>query len=79
MHRVATAVEHGLIEGFSNGTFRPNEEITREQMSVFAPCTEACRYGSGDRKYGHHFEGFKDREHIASWSEEAVSAIVKSG
>ncbi|RAR38892.1 S-layer homology domain-containing protein [Paenibacillus sp. MDMC362] len=77
---VATAVEHGLIEGFSNGTFRPNEEITREQMSVLL--LRALKLAGTDLETGNTdsiLEGFKDRERIASWSEEAVSAIVKSG
>ena len=77
---VATAVEHGLIEGFSNGTFRPNEEITREQMSVLL--LRALKFAGTNLETGDSdsiLEGFKDRERIASWSEEAVSAIVKSG
>ncbi len=31
---IATAVEKGLIGGFSDGTFRPNAPITRAQMSA---------------------------------------------
>ena len=73
-------MEHGLIEGFSNGTFRPNEEITREQMSVLL--LRALKLAGTDLETGNTdtiLEGFKDRKRIASWSEEAVSAIVKSG
>ena len=77
---VATAVENGLIEGFSNGTFRPGEEITREQMSVLL--LRALKLAGKDLETGGSgsiLERFKDRESIASWSEEAVSAIVHSG
>ncbi|MFB4330821.1 S-layer homology domain-containing protein [Paenibacillus sp. CR_12] len=77
---VATAVESGLIEGFSNGTFRPDEEITREQMSVLL--LRALKLAGKDLETGDSgsiLEGFKDRDRIASWSEEAVSAIVHSG
>ncbi|KOR88311.1 S-layer homology domain-containing protein [Paenibacillus solani] len=77
---VATAVENKLIEGFSDGSFRPNEQITREQMSVLllrAMKLAGTDLGTGDSDS--ILEGFKDRDRIASWSEEAVSAIVKSG
>ncbi|MEX3616734.1 S-layer homology domain-containing protein [Paenibacillus glucanolyticus] len=77
---VATAVENGLIEGFSNGTFRPNEEITREQMSVLL--LRALKLAGTELEAGDPasiLEGFKDRDSIAAWSEEAVSAIVRSG
>jgi N-acetylmuramoyl-L-alanine amidase len=30
---ISTAVNAGLIKGFENGTFRPNDSITREQMA----------------------------------------------
>ncbi|WP_342574643.1 S-layer homology domain-containing protein [Paenibacillus sp. FSL M8-0142] len=77
---VATAVEHGLIEGFSSGEFRPNDRITREQMSVLL--VRAMKLAGTELEAvdpGSVLEGFKDRDSIAGWSEEAVSAIVHSG
>lgn len=77
---VATAVENNLIEGFSDGSFRPNEQITREQMGVLL--LRALKLAGTNLEMGDPdsiLEGFKDRDRIASWSEEAVSVIVKSG
>lgn len=79
---VSVAVKHGLIEGFADGEFRPNEQMTREQMSVLlvralklAGAEVAPAPGNPDSLLA----GFKDRRHIGAWAEEAVAAAVDSG
>ncbi|MGM0841726.1 MAG: S-layer homology domain-containing protein [Bacillota bacterium] len=32
---IESAVEEGIIKGFTDGTFRPNQEVTRGQMAIF--------------------------------------------
>ncbi|WP_338449578.1 S-layer homology domain-containing protein [Niallia oryzisoli] len=32
---IASAVEKGIIQGFENNTYRPNETVTRGQMAIF--------------------------------------------
>lgn len=77
---VSAAVEHGLIEGFAGGEFRPNEQMTREQMSVLL--VRALKLAGADVAPGYPdsiLAGFEDRSHIGSWAEEAVATAVVSG
>ncbi len=32
---IASAAARGIIQGYPNGTFRPNENVTRGQMAIF--------------------------------------------
>ena len=32
---IASAAEAGIIKGYQNGTFRPDETVTRGQMAIF--------------------------------------------
>ncbi|TXC81597.1 S-layer homology domain-containing protein [Metabacillus litoralis] len=32
---IASAVEEGIISGFLDNTYRPNEPVTRAQMAIF--------------------------------------------
>ncbi|PAK55220.1 S-layer homology domain-containing protein [Paenibacillus sp. 7541] len=77
---VKTAVEHGLIEGFSSGEFRPNDRITREQMSVLLLramelAGTRVELGNKDALLG----SFSDRDRLGGWSEEAVAVMVQTG
>ncbi|MGG6310387.1 S-layer homology domain-containing protein [Paenibacillus macerans] len=77
---VAAAVEHGLIEGYGDGGFRPNDQITREQMSVLL--VRALKLAGGDAGTGNPstaLAGFMDRGQIAAWSEAAVADVLQSG
>ncbi|GGG14148.1 S-layer homology domain-containing protein [Paenibacillus abyssi] len=77
---VGTAADKGLIQGFGNGDFRPDEEITREQISVMLlRAMNIAGAESSDTSLDDALQGFGDRDTIASWSEEAVSLIVESG
>lgn len=77
---VATAVENKLIEGVGSGKFRPDDPITREQMSVLL--VRALRLTGKEAATGNQgsvLTGFKDRERMAAWSKEAVGEAVQSG
>lgn len=78
---VGAAVKAGLAEGFEDGTFRPAEAITREQMAVLTARAmafagnDAAGVGGTERlliKYA-------DRESISSWSRGAVAALSDAG
>lgn len=77
---VKTAVAHGLIEGFGSGEFRPDDRITREQMSVLLLraldlAGSEVELGNTDGLLGE----FKDRDSLAPWSEEAVAVMIQTG
>ncbi|EOS56513.1 S-layer homology domain-containing protein [Paenibacillus barengoltzii] len=77
---VATAVEHGLIEGFADGEFRPSEQITRQQMSVLL--VRALKLAGAEAPAGipsATLAGFEDRSQIGAWAEEAAAIAVESG
>lgn len=77
---VSAAVEHGLIEGYDGGEFRPNEPITREQMSVLlVRSLKLAGVEVAPRNPDSMLTGFKDRGHIGAWAEEAVATAVDSG
>ncbi|EES74922.1 hypothetical protein POTG_00153 [Paenibacillus sp. oral taxon 786 str. D14] len=77
---VSTAVEHGLIEGFAGGEFRPNEQITRQQMSVLL--VRALKLAGAEVPLGNPsstLAGFEDRSQIGAWAKEAAAIAVESG
>lgn len=77
---VSTALEHGLIEGFAGGEFRPNEQITRQQMSVLL--VRALKLAGAEVPLGNPsstLAGFEDRSQIGAWAKEAAAIAVESG
>ncbi|RJE90685.1 hypothetical protein D3P07_00830 [Paenibacillus sp. 1011MAR3C5] len=71
---VSIAAELGLISGFGDGSFRPNDTITREQMAVMA----ANALGAGGAADG-AADKFGDRDRIGVWARNAVEYVVKRG
>ncbi|HHW02178.1 MAG TPA: DUF4430 domain-containing protein [Thermoanaerobacterales bacterium] len=69
---VLAASAAGLISGYKDGTFRPNDTITREEISVIL--SRALKL-SGQEQSG----DFKDKDNISSWSKSAVFAAVEKG
>ncbi len=71
------AVKEGIVKGYGNGRFGPNDVITREQMAVmtdnFIKAMKA-RLDIVNKK-----TGFTDQEKINSWSAEAVANMQQFG
>lgn len=79
---IRTAVSYGLVNGFADGTFRPNEKVTREQaMTILAKAmtvtnlktrlpvqAEAATLGA-----------FADAGQISAWARGGVADSVLSG
>ncbi|WP_141504484.1 S-layer homology domain-containing protein [Paenibacillus luteus] len=78
---VAAAAEHGLVQGFEEGTFRPNATITREQMAVMA--ANALQFAENAGAAGDQAAGasvsFKDEQAIHGWALEAVTQVAAAG
>ncbi|MGO4500958.1 S-layer homology domain-containing protein [Paenibacillus sp. 2RAB27] len=68
----------GLIEGFEDNTFRPNERITREQMAVMITraMTFAGKSVAVDLK---QLVKFTDSKSLSTWSQNAVAEAVSAG
>ena len=68
----------GIVNGFEDGTFRPNDPITREQLA-------AILYRYAQYK-GQGFQGlwsfrldFPDVADVSDWAMEAISWMVMNG
>ncbi|MBQ2468195.1 MAG: S-layer homology domain-containing protein, partial [Clostridia bacterium] len=74
---VAWAADLGIVNGFPDGTFRPGDPITREQMAV-ATARFLDATGLNTIPVGGIFD-FADEEMIASWARESTEALKKVG
>jgi len=70
---VAQAVQDGYIKGYKDGTFRPNEAITRAEMTVMIANALHLSVDSSNAT------GFADEKNIPSWAKGAVTALRKLG
>ncbi|WP_169306770.1 M6 family metalloprotease domain-containing protein [Cohnella pontilimi] len=77
---VGAAVQAGLVQGFSDGRFRPNDRITREQMA--AMINNAARFAGqplADQADRSRLGVFKDRSSISAYALDSVSNVVQAG
>lgn len=68
---VAWASQNGIVEGYGNGAFGPNDAITREQLAVilyrYAQYKGyAVSAGAGD------ISGYADYDQVSGWAQEAM-------
>ncbi|MGF7033903.1 hypothetical protein J2T17_004851 [Paenibacillus mucilaginosus] len=81
---VGAASAAGLVDGYDDGTFKPNARISREQMAVML--TKARAYGSGLQGLPKTVDlsavsipVFEDGAKIASWASEPVTEVLAVG
>ncbi len=74
---VAWGAEEGVITGYTDGTFRPDNQITREQLATilfrFAPLMEM------DPKDRMELDSFPDAQKVQSYAKEALCWAVAKG
>jgi hypothetical protein len=68
---VAAAVQAGLVQGLSSGSFGPDRPLTREQMAVLL--ARALQLNGGTNL------AFRDAVGIDPWAQAAVQAAVAAG
>jgi hypothetical protein len=79
-NELAAAVEAGLIKGYDDGTFRPNDLITREQLAVMI--TRALRVsgkvqaGAGSASV---LTPFTDLGQVSAWALDELTVAVEQG
>ncbi|MFD0677764.1 MULTISPECIES: S-layer homology domain-containing protein [unclassified Paenibacillus] len=76
---LGTAVKASLMEGFEDGTFRPNAKITREQMAVMISRAMAAAGKVGDSKKADVTAKFADGTQIHDWATDAVAKNTAAG
>lgn len=78
---VGAATKAGIVQGFDDSTFRPQERITREQMAVMITrAVEAAGAPPSSQAYGSQsIAAFRDASAISSWARDAVAGSVAAG
>lgn len=67
------ATSEGLVGGYGNGRFGPEDSITREQIA-----TILYRYAGSPETYG-SLDGFADKGEVLAYAETAMKWAVESG
>ena len=70
---VAKAVTAGYVDGFNDGTFRPDHLITRQEAAVMLSRVLPTH------GYSTNLSRFSDYRTIADWAEEAISSVSGKG
>ncbi|MBB3129922.1 putative repeat protein (TIGR02543 family) [Paenibacillus rhizosphaerae] len=76
---VTLAQKYGIVNGYSDGTFRPGHTITREEALVmFNRAGKLARLESGADQEGvsHALSVFADSEAVSGWAAQAVAEAV---
>lgn len=68
---VIWAAENGVVTGFTDGTFRPNKDVTREEM-----VTIIYRYAEGAPVEEDHLSAFSDGASVSNFAKDAMNWAV---
>ncbi|MCP1309650.1 putative Ig domain-containing protein [Paenibacillus tyrfis] len=75
---VGAAHKAKLIDGYEDGTFRPNQTVTREELAAMT--ARAIKYvGAKPADIRSAGESFQDSANISAWAGDAVRQAVKAG
>ena len=69
---IATANAYGIINGYSDSSFGPNDPITREQMAVMI--ANALKLSGSSTSIS-----FTDANSISDWAKDAVAVVAEKG
>lgn len=75
---VGAAAKAGLVDGFEDGTFKPDANVTREQMAVMVAraMKVANKQPAADIKA---LDKFADQASISGWAKDATAQAVNAG
>lgn len=79
---IKTAAEYGIITGYDNGNFGPNDTITREQaMAMIARGMKITGLNSGltTGEAGQLLKGFADAAKVSAYARDSIEACLKTG
>ena len=72
--------EYGLVNGYNDGMFRPDDEITREKaMAMVARAMQIAKLKTGvtEEEKLALLSQFDDRDKVSEWAEDSVAAVIK--
>ena len=75
---VLKAYELGIVDGYPDGTFKPNDLLTRQEFFQIVEnfCNAAAFLPTAD---GTVLKGFADAANVSGWAEEATQICVRYG
>ncbi|WP_282936875.1 S-layer homology domain-containing protein [Paenibacillus sp. RC67] len=75
---VGAAAKAGLVDGFEDGTFKPDANVTREQMAVMVARAMklANKQSAADIKA---LDKFADQTSISGWAKDATAQALNAG
>ncbi|RTE01410.1 S-layer homology domain-containing protein [Paenibacillus whitsoniae] len=77
---VALASTAGLIDGYDDGTFRPLDQVTREQMAVMIQRSmQMAGHAVEPSNQEAVLEPFSDQNTIDGWAREAIAGTLERG
>lgn len=74
---VTWAAQTGIIQGYGNGTFGPNDSMTREQMAVVF--FRYAQYKEKDTLHRNALAAFNDTLSVSPWALDAMEWAVAAG
>jgi hypothetical protein len=79
---LTAAVKYGVIQGKGDGTFAPNEKITRAQAAAMierAMKISFVNYDFSQLDKSKSLKDFKDAKQVGSWAKSGVEAVYQAG
>lgn len=74
---ITTAVEYGIIKGYPDGTFRPEEKITRQEaMVMYANAMALVELKGTDLS---RIKQYSDQKQVSDWAYTAVQKTLAAG
>ena len=74
---VRWAAKYGVVNGYGDGRFGPNANITREQLA-----TILCNYAKYKKKYSNvtvNTSKYKDWNRVSSYARQSIQWAIKTG
>ncbi len=75
---VRWAVQNGIVNGYGDGRFGPDDPVTREQMAAML-YRNAQRLGQGFQGMWMFLLDYPDADQISPWADEAMHWVVMKG
>ncbi len=79
---IATANNLGIISGFTDGSFRPNQKVNRQELITIvynALKLTGAAVELSDEETTQLLASFTDKDNIAPWAKKAIGYAVKHG
>ena len=70
---ISWAAAAGVAAGYPDGTFHPNQTVTREELAALLYRALGCPETTGS------LEGFRDADRVSAWAVPAMSYLTEQG